>query len=537
MKNLILSISLLVTSFAFGSNGEVRINSKVKEVTVFLRGAEITNTSSTSLKPGQTEIVLSGLSPDINQNSIQVKGNGEMIILGVSYRLNHLSLMPKTKEMTLLEDSIEDIQFKLSVIEAKKSVLLNEEQLLLANKSIGGQETGVTSEELEKVAAIYRTRLMEIRMSTLNLQKEEKKLGESINRVQNQLNEINGSRNRNTGEIVILVNSKNGGPAKFTTSYLVFNAGWSPLYDLRSGNTNEPIELVYRANVYQTTGEDWNNVKLTLSTGNPIQNSTKPTLVPWWLTFQEYYQQINRNYPSSAPRQAERAESLKDSYSRKVDMPAAESIAEYTTVKENQTRFEYSISIPYSIGSGGKPQIVEIQKYELPAEYKYYTAPKIDPDAFLIARISGWDKYNLLSGEANVYFDGTYVGKSFINTNSTSDTLDLSLGRDKSVVVSRTLIRDLSEKKDIGNGRKVNMVYEIAVRNKKSSHIDIIIEDQVPLTKQGEINIQVDEVGNGSLNEETGLITWKKSLKPGETHKMRFGFTVKYPKGKHIQGL
>jgi uncharacterized protein (TIGR02231 family) len=179
------------------------------------------------------------------------------------------------------------------------------------------------------------------------------------------------------------------------------------------------------------------------------------------------------------------------------------------------------------------PFLIQLQLRASPT-YKYYAAPKLDRDAFLLAKITGWDKLNLIDGDANIFYEGTYVGKSFINTRNITDTLSVSLGRDKNVLVTRLKLTELCEKKTLGTQKKETLVFEINVRNKKKQDIEIEIDDQIPLSVIKEIEVDLTESTGASYDPVTGKLSWRLKLQPGDTKKLKFGFTVKYPKDKVI---
>jgi uncharacterized protein (TIGR02231 family) len=312
----------------------------------------------------------------------------------------------------------------------------------------------------------------------------------------------------------------------------VTGASWTPSYDLRSTNTDSPIALDYRASAYQTTGEDWKNVKLKLCTGNPQQNGSKPSLYPWYLYIYNTYDDYRTsNAPASAAEDLEKAGGKKDEAKENI---AAQTAANYTTVYTNATNFEFDINLPYTINSDGKTTIVEIQNYTLPAIYQYYCAPKIDRNAYLLAKVTGWENYNLLSGYINLYFEGTYVGKSYLDVNNTKDTLDVSLGRDENIAVERIKQKDYNANQFIGLNRKVSYVWEIDVRNKKKTPIEIVVEDQLPLSTDKQIEIEQGETSGAKYDETTGFLSWKLNLKSAETQKIKFSYSVKYPKDKNV---
>ena len=534
---LLLPLSFLSTAKA--ADSEKPVKSIIKEVTVFLNGAEINRSGNTTLTTGTTYILFEGLSPNIDKNSIQVKGKGNFIILSVVHRINYLREQEKPKEIIALEDTLESLKLQIEFQQNLKSVYREEQSMILANKSIGNKEVGVDALDLEEVADFFRKRLTDIKSRTLKAKTKENKLQEEINKIKKQLLSLNAKRNSSTSEIVVGVSAKERTPAKFNLSYFVYNAGWVPSYDLRAADTKSPVKLSYKANVYQNTGVDWNNVQITLATANPTQSGTKPHINTWVLKFSQpratrsVYMKTQRTR-AQAPLAAAEAFDFDESIEELEDVLTS---AAYTQITENQINTQFKIALPYSIPADGKKHMVEIQNYKLPAKFSHFSIPKLDRDAFLLAKITGWEEYNLLSGEASIFFAGTYVGKSYINARSTNDTLDLSFGRDKSIVITREKLKDFTSTKLIGTNKKETFAYEISLRNTKKDAVDILIQDQVPISSDKEITVELLESSGGNYNEETGKITWRVKLSPSETKKLRLMFSVKYPKNKTIHNL
>ena len=406
--------------------------------------------------------------------------------------------------------------------------------MVLANKDLSGDNVGVKAADIRDAADFYRTRLTEIRTAKLDINAKIKRLTDRLALLTTQLTTLNANQNNPTSEIVVVVSADAAVAGKFTIQYLVYNAGWVPNYDMRAIDVNNPIELVYKANVWQTTGKDWANVALTLCTGNPTQSGERPALSTWYLSFYEYYGYYGVGRAAVV---TDSEVGALDGIAFEADKKAKEETktgADYTTVNEQQTNIKYEISIPYSIPCDGKYKIVEIQKNILQAQYEYYSAPKLDPDAFLMARVSGWDQYNLLPGEMNIFFEGTYLGKSYIDPVYTKDTLEISLGRDDNISITREKVKDLSSTKLIGTNTKETYTYEISVRNKKKTTVSVVIEDQLPVASDKDIVIEQLEISGAKVVESSGKLTWKFDLKPSETKKITLSYSVKYPKDKQI---
>ena len=541
MKKLItLLLSTIIVMQLFAIDDPKPLNTKIKEITVYLNGATITRTGSLSIPSGNSLVVIKNLPQNLNPQSIQVNGKGDFTILSVVHQINYLKEQEKTKEIIAYEDTLEKLSDQVASENAMLSVYTNEESMIMANKSLGGQNTGVSIVSLKEASDFYRNRLADIKNKQLAISKKVKKLQERINAINKQLMEQNAKKNLPTSEIVVMVTANQLVNATFTVSYLVNTAGWSPSYDLRAKDVNNPIEIAYKANVYQTTGEDWENVMLTLSTSNPSLSGTKPNLSTWYLNF---YQPYSYNYRGSAEKQKgakmAREEAAPSALDQEISLNEvvvmnANSASSYTTVTESTTSIEFDISKPYDIPCNGKTYTVEMTKSTLPAIYEYYAVPKVDKDAFLLARVTGWESLNLLSGDVFLYFEGTYVGQSYFDARSTQDTLDLSLGRDKNIVIKREKLKDFSSKSLVGLNQKESRGFEISVRNKKSSPITIVIDDQIPVSTNKEIEIEKIDISNARFDEPSGRLTWKYDIKASETKKMKLVYSVKYPKDKTI---
>ncbi len=511
------------------------VRSEITGVTVFLSGAQVTRTASAILPTGQSYLVFEGLSQYVNPNSVQVKGMGDFTILSVSSQIDYMKTQNKPKEVLMLEDSLESYNTQLEYQNGLIEIYSEEKNMILANKSIGGTTVGVKIDDLKAAAEFFRTRLSDIKSKELATNSKIKKLKENVSQVTLQLSQLNAKRSIPTSEIIVAVTSKARTNVSFEISYTVTGASWTPSYDLRATDTNNPIALNYKASVYQTTGEDWKNVKLKLSTGNPQQNGTKPSLYPWYLyVYNTYNDYRSSNAPMSLGKESKKEDSARGEGEMQNNSIAAQTSAYYTTINTNATNFEFDISLPYTINSDGKTTIVGIQDYTLPATYQYYCAPKLDPTAYLLAKVTGWEDYNLLSGYINLYFEGTYVGKSYLDVKNTRDTLDVSLGRDENIVVERKKQKEYNTNQFIGANRKVAFAWEINVRNKKKTPITIVVEDQLPLSTDKQIEIEQDETSNAKYDETTGFLSWKLNMKSAETQTIKFSYSVKYPKDKNV---
>jgi uncharacterized protein (TIGR02231 family) len=536
MKNQILTSALVLGSFMAVGQSDKALDSKITDVTVFLNKAQVTRQVNTRLEAGKTNLIVTGLTSQLDPESIQVTGKGSFVILGISHQQNFLTEFNVPKSLKNLKDSAKVLQKQLALEQSQNEILNKEEQMLLSNQKIGGTNQNLTVAELKAMADFYRSRLGDIVTSRMKQDEKIKKINERITRLNTQINEQNELYRRNTSEIVVSVSAESATAADLQVRYVVANAGWSAIYDLRAIDTKKPVQLSYKANVFQRTGEEWKNVKLKLSTANPSQSGLKPELYSWFLDFYNpivYDQRKAKSYAAApAMRSAEVSEEL-----RAEDAPDAVALSEFVTTVQTTLNTEFDISLPYTVMSSAKPTVVDIRNYEMKSEYIYSVAPKLDPDAFLIAKAIGWEDFNLLPGEANIFFEGTFVGKSFIDPNNIKDTLSVSLGRDKRIVVKREKLKDLTSRSLMGSTRKESYSWEISVRNTKSEAVKILVEDQVPVSQNTQIEVSVLDTGGANYNKQSGKLTWELDLKPNETRKVTYKFEVKYPKDKQISGL
>ncbi len=210
---------------------------------------------------------------------------------------------------------------------------------------------------------------------------------------------------------------------------------------------------------------------------------------------------------------------------------------DYTSIDENQLNISFDIDLPYDILSNGKPHSVALKEIKVLAFYQYYAAPRAEKEAFLTAKIVDYAKFNLLPGEANIVFEGLYVGKTFINANATSDTLTLGMGRDKKIAIKREKVIDKSGVKFLSSKKEQTFTYDITIRNNKKDAIELLLKDQFPLSTEEAIETELLESSGAQINKETGVLSWTLSIKPAETKKLRLSYKVRYPKDKVLDNL
>jgi uncharacterized protein (TIGR02231 family) len=550
-KSIVLIFGLLVQVYSFANEKEI-VKGIVTDVTVYAQGAQLFQKASYTVKPGISEIIMEGISPYIDANSLQVKASGSIIILDSKYSLYYPK--PETssieglplkvrKEIQLLEDSIRLMNYDIQEIQDEIDVLNTTKSILANNGAIRGQGKVNDSINLLKQAVdYYATKMLELNKKILALAKRKTEKTEKKRLMDERLQNLKQYQTNNNlvpsnqgpvHRIIVTVSSKELVSGKLTVSYLVSNAGWTPLYDLRSDGFTSKINLTYKAQVYQNTGLNWDNVKLNISTNNPYQNKTKPTLQPWYVDNYAYRNDQFKKIPQAAMLK-DKMEEKSYSYVNSVDV-TSQSSAEFMNAVKQLTSVEFRIDLPYSINSDNEQHLVLIKIVDLEAAYKYYSVPKIDPSAYLVAQLTNLDELGLVPAQANIFFDGSYIGETYIDPTSMNDTLNLSLGKDPNIIVKRTLLKKECKEKIVGDKKERTMSYAIDVKNLKVSDIDLTIQDQLPITQNSEITIETTELDKGNYDSRTGIIEWTFKLKSKESKLINFGFKVKHNKDLNIQ--
>ncbi len=534
----LLCLGFFATAFAVDT--EVEADSKIEAVTVYLSGAEVKRSAIVNIPKGRSIIKFSGLSSKINSKSIQAKLGGEARILSITYEIDYLKTLAPKKRLKVVQDSIEIIDDQLIMTQGMIKVYENEQLLLLKNSGRVGDGNGVKVTELESAANFYRKRLTELNEKLIRQRKKESDLSLLEKRLKQQEVVLRGKKNLPTYEIHIKVSSDKKYMSQIELKYALNAAGWAPKYNVRSNGVGEKIKFEYLAEVINNSDIDWKDVDLTLSTGEPFKSMDKPKLDPWTLNYN------NTRHSSYGYAEGRLNHKLKGDY--RVRDYETTSIDEllyvdsivlgkvvYSEVEVSELSVDFKIKTKYDIPSDSRPYLVEISDYELDATYEHFAIPKIDKDAFLIAKIPDWEKLNLIEGPANIYYSGTYIGESFISTRYTGDSLEVSLGRDRKVIITRVKREDNNSKRLIGMNKKVKLTYETTLRNTHTVPVTVDLWSQIPVSQESDIEVQVEDVSGAEIEEKSGSLNWNIDLKPSETKKVIVSFTIKYPKNKNLK--
>ncbi len=516
----------------------------IEQATVFLSGAELVSTAKLNLNKGENEILFTNVAGDVNSQSLSVSATNGVVVEAATFQNNYLeaeTLSPKAQE---IKDSIEILGNYRKLMTNKVAVADEQLAVLKENRKVGGNQAGLSTTELIKMLDLINTR-MESYLNQKN--KDEatiKKTDERIAKLTKQLDEEQKKDYQPGGQLLVKFYAKEATSSSISINYIVPHAGWTPTYDIWADDVASPVKLYYKANIFQNSGVKWDNVRLSLSTGNPNEGVQAPVMNPWYLAFytpQTYTWSANDQSRANRAPSANRAEKNKSYAVEGVNMGGARSdqasVNEYVSIDNSGVNTTFDVDLPYTIPSDGKQHLVAIKRFDLPASYRYYAVPKLDKDVFLQAKITKWEDLNLLPGTTNIFYEGTYVGQGTMDPRNEKDTMTISLGRDKKIVVKRVRDTKLRSVKVIGTNTRETYAYTITVRNARKESINVVLQDQQPISNDKDIVVEDKDLGNSEYNETTGVMNWTVSLGPNETKTLNFGYTVKYPRSKTVTGL
>ncbi|MES2431109.1 MAG: DUF4139 domain-containing protein [Bacteroidota bacterium] len=554
MKKILFTTLSALFTFAVIAQDTVRTDAKLTTATVYYGyGAELTHETKVNVNGNVKQIVINQLSTSIDVNSLQISVPENVALLSQKYSVFYpTSGVPIKSSNQKLQDSLTIMYTALrknsSLMQIEEQTLDKTGKLIEAVMSNNGNKT-VSSDEALKLINAYTTKIEKARTNIFNLKERETAINLTIADIQKRINEGSPApvkTIKHYGQLILQVICKNSGEIPISLSYFTNNAGWTPLYDVRVTSKTNEIKLVYKASVTQTTGINWKQAKLTLSTGSPSLSTVAPLLSAWYLQLYvpQLYSEamvpgmaVRRDARNSIQSTYKKEDKALADYSNDLETVDPSTLQEYTTLKESQLNTNFEIDLLYDIESDGQLHVVTIKDEKINAFLKNYAVPKLDKDAYLLAEIADWQTLDLLPGTANIIMDNTYLGKSFIDPNSTADTLNLSLGKDRRVAIKRSTVKDFTSTKTNGNTTKQTFTYEITVKNNKLTDVDLLLKDQYPISMEKDIEVKLENDGNATVNTEIGVLTWKLKLKPGESKKVRFTYTVKYPKDKRVSNL
>ena len=627
-KLMFMAMALIFATMAKAENKKV--TPELKHVTVFTNGAQVERTHSMNLLAGEQIVTFTGLSPYTDVKSMQIKAHGKLTVLGVNYRTIHPDSLQRIKQLRDAEQKVKQTDDKEREMRSQLEVVNAQLEMLKTNCSTGNRTAVTPLANIKELNTYYAQEMLELKKKAISIDQELAKLAEVREKQQKTADSIAHLKLKTITEAELKLQVPQAGKVDFTLTYYVKNAGWYPTYDIRSEGVGQPLQLSYKANMFQNTKEEWKNIPVTLSSANPNRSNVAPELRTYWLDYGRSAPRYNSEeepegsvygvvtddkgeviigaivtvqgtslgtvtdsngrYSITLPRpnvilnfsyigyltkhvrvnksgavnvklmednttlndvvvvgygtkkktssrklaklNAEEADEGEVLKSKEMIKPESDLIA----VKEQKAQFGYEFEIkqPLTMTSDGKTTTTEIARYQLPATYQYLGIPRADKDAFLVADATEWQQYSLLEGEANVYFENSFVGKTILDPTVVNDTLHFSLGRDNGIRIQRTKVSDRSTRRLLSTTQEQNLTWRITVKNSRKEAVSLTLRDQIPVSENSNITVTTEELSGGKLNDATGVVEWQLQLQPNEQRELTVAYRVKYPKSRWL---
>ena len=538
-KRLFVLISLCLGCI-LPMQAQKQISAKLTEATVYLRGAALTHTASATLKSGSQEVVIDGLSPDIEINSLKVKANG-VLISATEFSQDYLTPREQAAHIKKLQDSLD--LYKEQLKDAQNELEVHKQLLKLVTdgtqNNMSQKDGTVTIADINANMELYRTKASELQKSIDKDNKKIDKLKETVNRLNNQINQDETENMQLNGMLRLSVSVPENITTTFTITYFTNQAQWVPCYDINIPSMDKSITLQSKAKVRQVTGLDWNNVKLTLSNATPNRSTVAPVFKTWFLSFQRPQtivdgMKVRSNSVSYAAPAEKASASNSIDYTYKWDSQMT--MDNFVEVEDQDIQVSFAIAVPYDIPGNGKEKLIDLKSYDVKADFKYYSIPKLSDETYLVATLSDYEKYNLLPGEATVTFNNTFVGRTRLRPNDTESQISLTLTTDPRISVKREKQKDFCSTKHVGNSTTVTQSYLITVKNNQSKAAKLTLKEQYPISNDKDIEVKDITVTPKATYDKTdiGVVTWDVELNPGETRTFTVTYSVKHPSDRNI---
>jgi len=553
LRLLFLGAAATLTAGVLGA-APVPATSRISTVTVYGQGALVTRVAEVALATGTQEILFAGLPDSIDPDLIQVSGSGtaEATILDVRADSTQLEAPANTRLRELrdqaraIREELRTLNDRGTVLKARQDYLERIKQASVAPR--GGEDNPAPLPPIgvwEQFVTFYSEGIAKILADTQALDREREDTKARLDAVERQIAELAAPEARVVTHVTVRVSVATAGTLALKLAYTVDDASWRPTYDVRvTSAEKKSIRLDYGATVSQSTGEDWDDVALVLSTAQPDRSGTPPELTTW---FVEQYQPMPM--PAAAPAMRDEAESRGAGYlagnfagAERVAADAAKMHAMQiaaASVEAGLNSATFTIPHAADIPADNAAHKVAITSAPLEGEINHLAVPKLAELAYLRAAVTNTTEFPLIGGEIALFLDGNFVARSAIDTVAPTEKFVLNLGVDDAVSVKRKLLNRLREDTGVLS-RRVRTTYDvlITVQNNRKTAEKIVVKDQLPISRDEKIVVTlVEPPARDITRDEDGTIRWSLDLKPGEKRELSLKISIEHPADLQVSGL
>jgi uncharacterized protein (TIGR02231 family) len=527
------------------------IDTQIAAVTVYTDRALVTRYGKINLTGTERELTVSNLPTTLDPESVRVGGSGNVSVKlqGVTVDRQYTTA-PVVDRLAQLTAQIEHLNvdrrrlhLQIETIKLQSDFIrgLREKTEATFSRSLARQEIGL--EDTLNLLNFIGTKNTEYTFAGEDLRQQQQQINKQLQSLQLQLAQIQTPDSKESFEIAIAIEPADAGEFQLELTYLVDRAYWTPLYDLRVHSNNQTIQLNYLAEIIQTTGEDWTNISLILSTAKPGLGTLPPKLDPWYIdapismamrrksvaTKSSDMMEISAAAPMAAMAAFERMEA------KELEYPAETVIA---AVSQQGSVVTFQLGSGGNIPSDGNPHKVTIFNDDFSCQFEYIAMPSLVSFAYLQAKAKNrTDGATLLPGKANIFRDDVFVGTSNLENISPGQEFKINLGIDEGIKIDRELSERQVDKTFLSGNRRTTYAYRLSVTNLLNGINHIQINDQIPHSRTEQIKVKLLKITPQIQLGELGRLAWELDLPANSKTEINYQFSIEHPEATQVQGL
>jgi uncharacterized protein (TIGR02231 family) len=555
LRSVLFIIFLGIFAVSLLPAKDISLKSTVSKVTVFSDRALITRSARETVPAGIQTILVPHLPTALMDQSLRVSGVSDRAakITDVKIEQVFLDTIPESRRSDLTK-RLNALRLEKNALERKSLLLKSQSEAVdalrdnytqsLKNPNPNQKATTGEWEKLLQFVEMKKTDFAD-KMESLRLEMEVKQ--EKIQALEQEIRNTAGGSGKAEKQVSVTLNVTEGGPIDFEVSYIISGVSWKPSYEARVTSTEKALQLFYYGMVQQTSGENWNNIDLVLSTAQPAISSRIPVINRWSIDetpgYTAYPRARNKNDQSitSQPVYNEvvvSAQRASVNYQLSAS-PVMVVQAEESAARSEITSSSFAIASKQSIPSDNQSHKVGISLENLPIEFAYDIIPKSVQAAYLTGRGKNAKEYPLLAGETNVFLDNSFVATVPLKTIMPSDSFAINLGVDEAIRVERKLVSRFTE--NVGTfSTKIRTTYdfELKIENHKKYDVEVKLYDQIPVSRNEKIVVeQIEPNPKTMLPDADGILMWKLTLPAGKKRSFNLKFSVERPPDVNASGI
>ncbi|BAZ15418.1 hypothetical protein NIES4071_72900 [Calothrix sp. NIES-4071] len=529
------------------------INTEIVAVTVYTDQALVTRRGKIELFGEERELVINNIPVTLDTESVRVGGFGRVAVKVGNVNIGReYATEPVEARVAQITTHIEQLESEQSYLQAQIDGLALQARFIeglrekteepfaqsLSRKNLSLSET------LDFVNFLG-SQYTEYGIATRDSQNRKQEIDKELQALKQQLKQIQTPQPKESFKLTVDIEPAGAGEFELEVTYVVDRAAWAPLYDVRVSSTNKSLTLSYIAEVTQNTGEDWNNVALTLSTAKPGLGTLPPKLEPWYVGIRERPMPTAMSIQASPRRIRQRAYNLEfrdedneDEYDAVQEEVYIEAEIEKAEVSKEGSVVSFKLNNSSNIPNDGAPHKVTIFNENFPCRFSYVAMPRKVSFAYLQTIVKNPPNgATIIPGKANIFRDNVFVGTAQLDNVAPGQEFKINLGIDESIKIERDLVERQVDKKLISSNRKITYGYRLIITNLLNQETSLKLSEQIPKSKHEQIKIYLSRSNPQIQVSEMGILEWELRMASQSKQEIYYQFIIEYPPQLDIVGL